>query len=277
MPLNRRQFLRRAAAGAAALGAGGTAGLVHRDTTDVEVTRHDVIVPGLPAALDGELLAQISDVHLPFNRTAAERTLELIRELRPAFVALTGDLIEQLPALPEAVEFARAATAGARASWFVLGNWEYVVGLTPQDAERAFSPIGVEVLVNRASTIRTDVGALVIAGLDDPFGSGPNPTATLAGVSYGAPMIWLLHEPGYVDGVPARRGTAAVLAGHTHGGQIRIPLLPAVTPSGSGRFVSGWYRDTPVPLYVSRGVGTTTIRARFRCRAELPVFTLRRG
>lgn len=263
--------------GAAAVAASGTAGLVYRDTRDVEVTRHDLVVPGLPAALDGELLAQITDVHLPFNVAAAERTLELVREARPAFVALTGDLIERRRALPQAVEFARAATAGARASWLIMGNWEYVVRLTPQAAERAFSPIGVEVLVNRATTMRANGGALTIGGLDDPLGSGPDPTTTAATVPDDAPMIWLLHEPGYVSGVQARPGTAAVLAGHTHGGQIRIPFLPAVTPPGSGRFVAGWYRDTPVPLYVSRGVGTTTIRARFRCRAELPIFTLRRG
>jgi predicted MPP superfamily phosphohydrolase len=277
MPLSRRRFLETAGLGAATVTAGGVVRVVDRDTRDVEVTRHVLSVPGLPAAFDGELLAQISDVHLPFNQAAAERTLELIRDLRPAFVALTGDLLEQREALPQAVEFARAATARARASWLVLGNWEYVAGVTAQDAERAFTPIGVEVLANRTATIRMGGGALAIAGLDDPFGSGPDPRATLAGVPYDAPTIWLLHEPGYVDGVPGRPGAAAVLAGHTHGGQIRIPLVPAVTPTGSGRFVAGWYRDTPVPLYVSRGVGTTTIRARFRCRAELPVFTLRGG
>jgi predicted MPP superfamily phosphohydrolase len=66
-----------------------------------------------------------------------------------------------------------------------------------------------------------------------------------------------------------------LLAGHTHGGQIRIPLLPPVKPVGAGRFLEGWYRDTVVPLYVSRGVGTTGIPARFRCAAELPIFTLK--
>jgi hypothetical protein len=66
-----------------------------------------------------------------------------------------------------------------------------------------------------------------------------------------------------------------MLAGHTHGGQVRIPLLPPVKPVGAGRFLEGWYRDTFAPLYVSRGVGTTGIPVRFRCPAELPIFTLR--
>ena len=68
-----------------------------------------------------------------------------------------------------------------------------------------------------------------------------------------------------------------ILSGHTHGGQIRLPGLTLYTPPGSGRYVSGWYRDTLAPLYVSRGIGTATIRMRFFCPPELPVFTLRRS
>ena len=73
----------------------------------------------------------------------------------------------------------------------------------------------------------------------------------------------------------ALSGKAAVLlAGHTHGGQIGS-LLPPVKPVGAGRFLEGSYRDTAVPLYVSRGVGTTGIPARFRCAAEFPILPKR--
>jgi len=91
--------------------------------------------------------------------------------------------------------------------------------------------------------------------------------------------VWVLHAPGFVDGVP--RDTypvpVAIFAGHTHGGQIRLPFWTPYTPTGSGRFVAGWYRDTFAPLYVSRGIGTITLRARFCCPPELPLFTLRRA
>ena len=89
-------------------------------------------------------------------------------------------------------------------------------------------------------------------------------------------MIWALHAPGYADFIPAGTPASLLVGGHTHGGQIRLPLLPAYRPSGSGRFLEGWYDTPSAPFYVSRGVGTTTIRARFRCPAELPLFTLRR-
>ncbi len=89
----------------------------------------------------------------------------------------------------------------------------------------------------------------------------------------------MIHAPGYVDGVPRDLASrpAAILAGHTHGGQVRLPFYTPYTPTGSGRFVAGWYRDTVAPLYVARGIGTIVIPARFFCPPELPIFTLRAG
>jgi predicted MPP superfamily phosphohydrolase len=276
MPLTRRQFLERATLGAAAVGVAGSGGLAVFDTRDVEVTRQDLVVPNLPPSLEGHRLAQVTDVHLPYNRAPAERTLELLAEIRPELLAITGDLIEGRHALPYGVEFARAAAATARATWFVMGNWEYVSHIRADVAERELGRVGVEVLVNRPSAVRVPDGALTIFGLDDPFGRGADARAAAA-IEDAAPIVWLLHEPGYVAAVPKRAGNAVVLSGHTHGGQIRLPFVPAVTPPGSGPFVEGWYREGAAPLYVCRGIGTTSIRFRFRCRAELSVFTLRRG
>ena len=89
--------------------------------------------------------------------------------------------------------------------------------------------------------------------------------------------IWLAHAPVLAPALPRATHPALVLSGHTHGGQILLPFVPALTPHGSGGFVSGRYDVTAGELYVSRGVGTSGIRARLRCPAELPIFVLRRG
>ena len=104
----------------------------------------------------------------------------------------------------------------------------------------------------------------------------PDLAAAVRGLGAADPAIWIVHAPGFVDGVPRDRfpAPAAILAGHTHGGQIRLPFYAPYTPWGSGRFVEGWYRDTLAPLYVSRGVGTVTIPARLFCLPEVAVFTL---
>jgi hypothetical protein len=89
--------------------------------------------------------------------------------------------------------------------------------------------------------------------------------------------VWLGHEPAVVDQLEAQVAPAMFLSGHTHGGQIRIPGFPALTPFGSGRYVAGWYREARVPLYVARGIGTADVRARFLCPPELPIFRLIRA
>jgi len=78
--------------------------------------------------------------------------------------------------------------------------------------------------------------------------------------------------------IQRRESDALALAGHTHGGQIRMTeYFAPVRPRGSGRFVSGWYELATGPAYVSRGTGTSIVPARFSCRPELPVFRLRQG
>jgi predicted MPP superfamily phosphohydrolase len=88
-----------------------------------------------------------------------------------------------------------------------------------------------------------------------------------------------MHAPGYIDTLhPAALGlprALLVLAGHTHGGQIRGPGCTPVVPRGCGRFRQGWYESDLGRVYVSRGIGTSVLPLRFLCPPELPIFTLR--
>ena len=66
-----------------------------------------------------------------------------------------------------------------------------------------------------------------------------------------------------------------VLAGHTHGGQVRLPLIPTLwLPRGSGHFLAGWYAERGSRMYVSRGIGTSVLPIRFRCPPELSIITV---
>jgi predicted MPP superfamily phosphohydrolase len=272
MKISRRGFL---------VGVGATGAVVALDAFGLEATRvllsrHDVRIPGLPSGLDGLRLAQVSDVHLPGNRTAARAALELLHRERPDIVLLTGDMTESLRALDEVRTFA-AEARGSLATVAVLGNWEHRIGAVGKPALDLYRSAGVALLVNGAVTV--DVGGvpLTLIGLDDPVTGDPDISAARRGVVAGSTEIWLVHAPGIADRFARMTSVrpSLLLAGHTHGGQIRIPLLPPVKPIGAGRFLEGWYQDTWAPLYVSRGVGTTGIPARFNCSAELPIFTLR--
>ncbi|HXE56707.1 MAG TPA: hypothetical protein VNK43_01790 [Gemmatimonadales bacterium] len=116
-----------------------------------------------------------------------------------------------------------------------------------------------------------------VVGLDDPVEGTPDLGPAGDG-GRDEVTIWLVQAPGVVDAITpeAARPPDLILGGHTHAGQVRVPLLPPVRPVGSGRFVAGWYRDAVAPLYLSRGVGTSGVPFRFGAPPELPVFTLRR-
>jgi predicted MPP superfamily phosphohydrolase len=242
----------------------------------VLVSRHQVPLPGLPAALDGVRIAQVSDVHLPANRAAADRTLALLEAERPEIVLLTGDQCETRSAVDELVEFVRAAR-GSVATVAILGNWDYRGGMIGSLARQAYERAGATLLVNQHAVIAVGGASLAFVGLDDMLSSSPNAAPALAELPLEIPTIWTIHEPAFADYLtpaPAQK-PGLVLSGHTHGGQIRIPALPAFTPPGSGRFLAGWYDSTLGRLYVSRGIGTADVRARFRCPPELPIFTVR--
>ena len=270
----RRHFLATAAGalGAAALGDGFLV-----EPTAVDVTHHDVPIPGLPPALDGVRIACLADVHLHRGISRAARAaLEHLDRERPEIVVLAGDICNKRRDLPLLTSWAHDAR-GTLATFATYGNWEHAAEIDRATAEAAYGKAGVEFLCNTTARVSIRGAALTILGLDDPVEGEPDPMAALAGVGARDVAVWVLHGPGYVDELPKSIAPrpALFLAGHTHGGQVRLPGFTPYLPVGSGRFVAGWYRDTLAPLYVSRGIGTVFLPARLFCPPELPIFTLK--
>ena len=275
-PLSRRRFL---ATSAAALGAAALGDAFLREPTAIAVTRHEVPVPGLAPDLDGLRVALVSDVHLHDGVSPAARAaLHRLAEEQADVVVLVGDICNEWSDLSDLAAWARDAR-GTLATFATLGNWEHYANIDQYTAARTYGRAGVELLFNSTARVARGDGRITFLGLDDPVEGHPDLLAALSGVPTGEPCVWLVHAPGYVDRIPRDRVPApsAVLAGHTHGGQIRLPFFTPYLPYGSGRFVEGWYHDTVGPLYVSRGIGTIVVRARLFCPPELPVFTLRRA
>jgi len=264
-----------ALAGGAGLGADAFAWAPRR----VQVSAQAVPVPGLAPGLDGLTIAQLSDIHLYRGlHPAAERAMELVSGLQPDLTVITGDLVEHASLVAELPPFFRACR-GKLGTVITMGNWEYQAGVRPADLRGIAESAGAVLLVNEVLSVPVGGVALAVVGLDDPRAGLPDPDVALRDLPSGTPAIWAFHAPGYADLLARRTDPRPMLAlaGHTHGGQIRPPFLPPITPPASGRFVAGWYRDTFAPLYVTRGIGTSGIRARFRCPPEIVLFTLRRA
>jgi len=268
--LSRRRFL---------LSAGAVGGALVADALAVEpwrvrVTRHDLAVRDLPRALDGLRIAQISDTHLPGNRRATRVAVEIIARERPDVVVLTGDICESADSLGALTAFVREVR-GTLGTFGIYGNWERKSAIPPGHLSDAYAAAGAEFLMSRAAWVERGGARLAIVGLDDALYAAPDLDRALEREPAAA-EIWLVHCPAFADRVPAGISPpAALLAGHTHGGQIRLPGWTPYTPLGSGPYVSGWYRAGAMPMYVTRGVGTAVVEARLCCTAEIPVFTLR--
>ncbi len=268
-----------AAGSAAALAAGLVAagGGVSVQRTFARLRRVEVRVPGLPRELDGYRIAQLSDVHMGWHtpRERVRRWVDRINALGADLVAVTGDLITSGDRFVDAVAEELGRLRGRDGVALCMGNHEYfgdvrrlVAGL-----ERA----GVEVLRNRGRVVRRGGACYWLAGVDDTWQRLADVERALAGRPDGAPAIVLAHDPDLFDECAAR-GATLVLSGHTHGGQIALPLLFSRTVNFARlrhRYTAGSYRRGAAHLYVSRGAGTTGPPLRIGAPSEIALITLR--
>lgn len=213
-------------------------------------------------------IAHLTDLHTSGLGRRERRLLQLLDIEQPDVIVISGDT------LTRGYHYDRIRPLLSRLHaplgvWLVRGNWE--VTAPPLRNEHTFySQLGVHFLLNEARPIRSDVW---LAGLDDPSIGSPNLDSALKSVPQGAYVVAMFHAPGYFDQIAGR--VPLVLAGHTHGGQVRLPFVPVFwRPHGSGHYLEGWYDLRGSKMYVSRGIGTSTLPIRFLCRPELSIITV---
>ena len=279
-PITRRRFI---AAGTLAVAAATIPFVEAEAEDDVRVTRLPVFVPNLPAGLAGATIAHVSDLHLylPNPHAAAQRALAILERERPDLLVLTGDQWDHAAGVEGYLAWLGARPKGMP-TVAVLGNHEYWTGRGDRAdiiraADRIHERAGADLLVDATREVTVKGGRLRIVGLDDLRYGQPRPDLLANALDPAEPQLWLFHEPAQADrsNWPRTAAPFLMLSGHTHGGQIRLPLVPAITPSGSGRYVAGLYQTARGPLYVSRGVGGSGPRIRYRCPAEVALFELR--
>jgi predicted MPP superfamily phosphohydrolase len=245
----------------------------------LKVRRIDVPLERWPRALDGLRIAVVSDLHTGaphVDERKVERVVAKVNAAGPDIVALVGDYADPSgpfaqPVAPEAVA---AILGGLRAPlgvFAVLGNhdWHHYGGRVPDALRKA----GIEVLENDAVAVERGGEVLWVAGLADMRERRADETVALAMVPAGQALIALTHDP---DMFPRLRDRADVtLAGHTHGGQVNIPLLRGQIAPTSHGYTGGEVREGRGYMYVSRGVGTTGLPIRLAAPPEIALLTLR--
>ena len=252
----RRLFLARAAAGGAAVLSGGIASYgAWRAFHPPELTEVAVQLGGLPRALDGFSIVQLSDIHVGnlVERRFLEELVRRANALRPDLVAITGDLVDgNVPTLGPAVQ-ALTELRARHGTFFVTGNHEYYSG--DEEWTAFLQRMGVAVLRNRHVRIGDPGASFDLVGVDDwgarRIGRGYDLEAAMIGRDPDQPAVLLAHQPANFREA-ARKGIGLQLSGHTHGGQI-FPLTVFVRLAWE--YPAGLYDLGASRIYVSRGCG----------------------
>ena len=203
-----------------------------------------------------------TDFHYKGNAAYAKRVVAEINQLQPEFVCFTGDLVEDKRFAPAALAFVRQIKAPVFGS---PGNHDYWCQAPFAEYEAAFAETGGGWLVDRS---------VVLSGHDlEIVGMGQMGIHALP-VRQAGRRLLLLHYPAMADTLGDSRFDL-ILAGHSHGGQIRLPFYGALAlPWGVGPYDLGYFESKGGPLYVNPGIGTYYIPYRFNCRPEVTLVTL---
>lgn len=256
------------------------------------VTEATIALPGLPADFEGMRIAAISDLHVGSNFITLDKLGQVVdrtNALNPDLIVLLGDFVkntdsrraekrnglrvrDSVVVAPE-VFAQRLSKLHAKLGVFaVLGNhdWAYDEVKVRSSLEAA----GIHFLDNDAVLLQRRNGKVWLVGLGDYFTHHHHITKALLAVKDNSPLIAITHSPDIFPELPSR--FLFTLAGHTHGGQVDLPILGRlIVPSNYGaRYASGHIEEDGKHLFVTTGIGTSIIPVRFRVPPEIALITL---
>lgn len=206
---------------------------------------------------------QFSDLHHKGDRAHTQSVVDIINSLAPDFVCFTGDIIEEAKFLPEALNI----LSGIKAPMYgVPGNHDYWSKAPFDDVFKCFAATGGAWLVDDARVIAG--GKINLIGM-----AHIGPKHPLPSPQPGMKNILLLHYPAWAKQFDEKFDL--LLAGHSHGGQVRIPFYgPVIVPFAVDEYDLGLFHTQAGPLYVNAGIGWFPVPIRFNCRPEITVIEI---
>jgi hypothetical protein len=259
-----------------------------------QLVRVEIPLVRLPASFDGFTIAQLSDFHYDdiFSCVPIRKAVKIVNDLQPDLIVLTGDFVT-VPFLNDFLEKKSARVyrvkdavktappcaqllgqLRARFGVFsVLGNHD--VGSDPDLIIKHLAQHGIPVLRNHAVPIELGNSRFWLAGVDDVAEGIPDLNLTLGPIPQEEAVVLLCHEPDFADQA-ANHFVDLQLSGHSHGGQIWLPVIgaPWLPPFGQ-KYPRGKYSIGRLTLYTNIGLGTIRAPIRLNCTPEITLFTLR--
>lgn len=206
-------------------------------------------------------IVHISDIHHKGNRRYLKKVVEIVNALSPDFVCFTGDWVEQATHVREALEIMSAIRHPV---YSVPGNHDYSSGAAFEAIAQFCQSTGGAWLVDQ-DTLSRDGQMQIIGATGSQLQLPP--------LKQSLKRLLLVHYPLFAE--RAKGNFDLVLAGHSHGGQVRVPFWRAlVLPYDVGPYDLGLFQTKAGPLYVNPGIGTFYLPVRAWCRPEITVIEL---
>ena len=246
------------------------------------VRERSLEVPGLSPMR----VAVLSDLHAGSSFIDARKIRRIVEEMnagKPDLVLLLGDYLiggkwggqvvggHKMP--PDSFAPILGRLRAPLGVFAVLGNHDWWTD--GPGTRRALEAAGIRVLDDELATIHAPGGSFGLAGLADAMEGHPDPARVLAAATPGMPVLAFTHNPDLFPRIPA--SVALTVAGHTHGGQVRLPLAgPPIIPSRHGqRYAAGLIDESGHLLFVTTGVGTSILPVRFGVPPEIVFLDIR--
>ena len=252
------------------------------EPASLQVTEHRIEVPTWPSECDGLRIAVLADLHVgsPFNGLENLRNIVAsTMAAAPDLILLPGDFVIQGVlggqfVTPESAAEILATLRAPNGVFAVLGNHDW--WLDAARVEHSLVSVGIPVLEDRSVQIGHDECTLHLVGVSD-FWEGPHDLRkAFAEVPQAATSIVFTHNPDVFTQLPA--AATLTIAGHTHGGQVYIPLVgrPVVPSQFGARYAIGHVREFGRDLFVSPGIGTSIVAVRFLVPPEISIVSVYR-
>ncbi|KON89285.1 metallophosphoesterase [Sporosarcina globispora] len=281
--VSRRSFLKRALgflSAAFGINAGGYYYARDIEPRLLEITNYKISDNTIPQAFHNKKIIQFSDTHLGFHYDLKqlEELIKKINKLKPDIVFFTGDLMDEPNKYKESNKIAPLLQKikAPLGRFAIYGNHDHG-GYGSDIYKSIMEEAGFILLLNENRKIEISGSSIQIIGIDDAMLGRPDIKLASENMDESLYKILLSHAPDLADGASAFNINLQ-LSGHSHGGQIKLPFFGAlVKPPHAERYHEGFYEigsQSPLTLYVNRGLGTTRMPFRFLSKPELTVFTL---
>lgn len=237
----------------------------------LRITHTMVQLPRTHRHLGGTTLAFIADTHVGphFSAKALDPVIQVLRRANPDVALFGGDYIAESPRYLESAREPLTAMAYTAkfGAWGVFGNHD-IANIRERVAD-SLADTGITLLTNDAAEVVTDKGSFWLAGIDDILLGKDRPAEAFRKIPADGLTIAIWHEADHAEKLEPF-GPLLMLSGHSHGGQIRLPVLgPIAAPKLGKKYDSGRYTIGDMTLFVSNGIGMYRPPVRFNCPPEV--------